>query len=209
MEFEYFKLIYIIDKNKSPLRLLGEEFYKDNKQNGFFIYKNKKHQLQEKFDVSNVKAKELKIIIIFYKMITDKSYMFKDCVSLLKLFQVKPQKKFVCPEILFFNEKEDHSSLLYSYSEKTLSDNPLNESFDEIDSFPDDSIIKKKQLIYSNISTVLNIYKNIKVFPNIQSFPKYLAGMFYNCSSLISLPDISEWNTKNVTYMNLMFYNCS
>ena len=33
--------------------------------------------------------------------------------------------------------------------------------------------------------------------------------MFYNCSSLISLPDISKWNTNNIIYMENMFYNCS
>ena len=33
--------------------------------------------------------------------------------------------------------------------------------------------------------------------------------MFYNCSSLVSLPDISKWNTANVTYMGGMFSNCS
>ena len=33
--------------------------------------------------------------------------------------------------------------------------------------------------------------------------------MFYNCSSLVSLPDISKWNTENVKYMSEMFSNCS
>ena len=32
--------------------------------------------------------------------------------------------------------------------------------------------------------------------------------IFYNCSSLSSLPDISKWNTENVTNMSKMFYNC-
>ena len=32
--------------------------------------------------------------------------------------------------------------------------------------------------------------------------------MFYNCSSLISLPDISKWNTNNVTNMSEMFSDC-
>ena len=36
-----------------------------------------------------------------------------------------------------------------------------------------------------------------------------LNGLFYNCSSLISLPDISKWNTIKVTDMNGLFYNCS
>ena len=33
--------------------------------------------------------------------------------------------------------------------------------------------------------------------------------MFYNCSSLSSLPDISKWNTNNVTDMSRMFCDCS
>ena len=33
--------------------------------------------------------------------------------------------------------------------------------------------------------------------------------MFYNCSSLTTLPDISKWNTWNAMNMGFMFYNCS
>ena len=33
--------------------------------------------------------------------------------------------------------------------------------------------------------------------------------MFSKCSSLLSLPDISNWNTNNVTNMSRMFYRCS
>jgi len=29
-------------------------------------------------------------------------------------------------------------------------------------------------------------------------------SMFYSCSSLQSLPDISKWNTEKVTYMSYM-----
>ena len=33
--------------------------------------------------------------------------------------------------------------------------------------------------------------------------------MFYGCSSLILLPDMSKWDTKNVTDMFGMFYGCT
>ena len=33
-------------------------------------------------------------------------------------------------------------------------------------------------------------------------------GMFTNCSSLISLPDISKWNTKNVIDLDDIFDGC-
>ena len=33
--------------------------------------------------------------------------------------------------------------------------------------------------------------------------------MFYNCSSLKDLPDISKWNINMVKNLEYMFYNCS
>ena len=33
--------------------------------------------------------------------------------------------------------------------------------------------------------------------------------MFSWCSLLSSLPDISKWNTNNVTNMSSMFYDCN
>ena len=36
-----------------------------------------------------------------------------------------------------------------------------------------------------------------------------MSYMFYWCSSLSSLPDISKWNINNVTNMSSMFYECS
>ena len=36
-----------------------------------------------------------------------------------------------------------------------------------------------------------------------------MSYMFYNCSSLKELPDISKWNTNNVNIMASIFNNCS
>ena len=36
-----------------------------------------------------------------------------------------------------------------------------------------------------------------------------MRSMFLGCSSLSSLPDISKWNTFNVKDMGFMFYDCS
>ena len=36
-----------------------------------------------------------------------------------------------------------------------------------------------------------------------------MSYMFYGCSSLESLPDISKWNTSNATNMSSMFKYCS
>ena len=34
-------------------------------------------------------------------------------------------------------------------------------------------------------------------------------GIFSNCKSLISIPDISKWNISNIKIMDRMFENCS
>ncbi len=34
-------------------------------------------------------------------------------------------------------------------------------------------------------------------------------GMFFNCKSLKELPDISKWDTKNITDMSWMFLGCN
>ena len=34
-------------------------------------------------------------------------------------------------------------------------------------------------------------------------------GVFCECSSLKSLPDISKWNINNATKKDLMFYGCN
>ncbi len=36
-----------------------------------------------------------------------------------------------------------------------------------------------------------------------------MSGMFYGCNSITDLPDISDWNTKNVTNMSNIFYFCN
>ena len=35
-----------------------------------------------------------------------------------------------------------------------------------------------------------------------------MGGMFFQCESLIELPDISKWNINKVSNMKSMFYNC-
>ena len=37
----------------------------------------------------------------------------------------------------------------------------------------------------------------------------YMMKMFYKCSSLSSLPDISKWDISNVTLKGSMFDDCN
>ena len=69
--------------------------------------------------------------------------------------------------------------------------------------------ISEKKEEYSNKST-LSFWNNT-VFKNIKSNYGYvnIDEMFSHCSSLISLPDISKWNTDNITGMRYLFCDCS
>ena len=49
------------------------------------------------------------------------------------------------------------------------------------------------------------LYIKLKGINNVTN----MSGMFGGCSLLLSLPDISKWNTSNVAHMSYMFYECS
>ena len=69
------------------------------------------------------------------------------------------------------------------------------------------------KIIYKNKEYELREYINIKdnkkekieiKLKGINNI-KNMSHMFAECKSLSSLPEISKWNTSNVTYMNGMF----
>ena len=53
---------------------------------------------------------------------------------------------------------------------------------------------------------------SIKSIPDISNWitkeVRDMAGLFYQCISLNELPDISKWDTNNVYFMMSMFYGC-
>ena len=65
-------------------RVLGKEFIRNNKNKGKFIIKNKKYDLIEFIDATNIEEDEIKIKLVLKDNIYDKSCMFKDCESLIK-----------------------------------------------------------------------------------------------------------------------------
>ena len=86
-----------------------------------------------------------------------------------------------------------------------------------------------KEFIKNNINNCKIIYKNkeydickyindiddeynpndiliikLKEYNNITD----MSYIFFDCTTLSSLPDISKWNTSNINNMSFMFYNC-
>ena len=63
--------------------------------------------------------------------------------------------------------------------------------------------IKSKYKVKRNNNNKLKI--KLKGINNITN----LSCMFFGCTSLSSLPNISKWNTNKVKNMREIFYNCS
>ena len=75
----------INNKNKVKLRILGKYFCRNNKNKGKLIINNKKSELKEFINIENIKKEQIKIKMLLNKNLYNKSYMFKDCKSLLEL----------------------------------------------------------------------------------------------------------------------------
>ena len=78
------------------------------------------------------------------------------------------------------------------------------------------SISKKKEKKSFKIIDIIRMFygcKSLISIPNISDWNMEnvtnMFGLFYECNSLISIPDISKWNMKKVTNMNYLFYGCN
>ena len=88
------RIIYVINQENSKIRIFGGKFVGNNKNKCFIIYNNKVLPLQEYFPFENIQIEDniLKIFLIEFEDIYNRSYMFNLCSSL--------------EGISFINEKE-------------------------------------------------------------------------------------------------------
>ena len=70
-------------KYKSELRIMGENFCRNNKNKGKLIMNNKKSEIKEFINIENINKEKIKIKMVINKNLYNKSYMFKDCKTLL------------------------------------------------------------------------------------------------------------------------------
>ena len=97
--YEIFKIIYKINQETREIKLFDKKFVKNNENICFLKFKNKSFKLQEIFIIDEVKSAlisktdKLEILLIGLVHISDTSYMFNDCVSLLEFLIYKDEKK--------------------------------------------------------------------------------------------------------------------
>ena len=199
MEIEEYQMIYKLNKNED-IRILGEEFVRNNKNKGRIIYKNKNYSLVGKFKTKNITKNTLKIKILLSKNCYNKSFMFSDCSTLL--------------QIKFKDNSYNRENILYKDENFLFIQIPQSIY---IQKFPNVDInIENDYLEWNTKISVMNaIFSNcssLLLLPDISKWDTSnvidMSKTFYNCSSLLLLPDISKWDTSNVIDMNKMFYNC-
>ena len=198
MEMERYRMFYEIKKKSNYIRILGEEFVKNNKNKGYIIYKHKKYPLQGLLAFQHPKNDKLKIQMLLSKDCYNKSCMFKDC-SLLITFKCDyninsiKDSLFKSENIYCLSDLDGNEKINFDNSKNAFNEVEYNFSFNIFES-------NKKLRNLNENETINNCIWNTKI--------SIMNEIFSNCSSLISLPDISSWETSKIIDMNKIFYNC-
>ena len=180
------KIYFNIEEHN--IKLFGHNFINNNKNNCLLLIKGKKNKLFEFLEIdSNIRKKEtFEIELIETNPITNLSYMFDKCNSLLSLSNFKLDTRKVTDMSYMFNE------------------------CDELKSFPDISELDTRKV--TNMSHMFNKCNYLKAIPDISQWDtknvEDMSYMFNCCHNLITFPDISSWDTKNVNNMKFMFSYC-
>ena len=177
-------------ENKKKIRIFGDEFVKNNKNNCKFIFNDDEYELDSFLDLKDntidndlleIKLKELNDI-------TDLSYMFNDCSSLVSLSDVS----------IWNNRNIINLKCLF------------NNCF-LLEKLPDLSKLNTDNV--EDISFAFNNCHSLKSLPDISQWNTNkvtnIENLFNECTSLTNVPDITKWNTENINNMKFLFNKCS
>ena len=79
------KIIYNIDSKKEKIKIFGDYFVRNNKNICSISYEQQKFELNEFFDIRNVKKNELEIKLKGIRNVTNMNGMFMGCETLMSL----------------------------------------------------------------------------------------------------------------------------
>ena len=218
---------YKINKGKldnAILNILGKVFVKNNRNKAKLIIRNKKYNLKDYFKLDIFKKSELKIDILLSQDISNISYMFNKCESLLE-FSMKNNKKNYEIDNYFPEIEKNKNELEYNRNEIDENKGTLYEGLEDIIFYSEYSEISGGEVsseiesMYLEIDNLQINNKSEEMIYKIES-SSYLTNklklnniidmsyIFSYCESLSFLPDISKWNTNSVKDMSGMFINC-
>ena len=207
---------YKNNKNQNKIKIFGKLFVDNNKATYKIIYEHTIYELNEYFNlpISSKNKDIFEIKLSGIENITNMSYMFYDCESLLSIGENSNlnTNNVIDMSWAFYN---CISLISLPNISKWNTNNVTDISFmfyncKILFSLPDISDWNT-----SNVNNMSRIFYNCESLISIPDISKWntinttnMSCMFFGCQSLLSLPDISKWNTQNVIDMNCMFYNC-
>ena len=196
-------------------RIFGKKFCENNKNKCYLLIKNKKLPLKEFYDFEEDDTNnELEFYLIQNEIITDYSYMFYECQSLLSIsFDIYWNNSQVTDISYMFYNCTLLNSLPNLSIWNTNNITKMNNLFYGCESLcflPDISKWNTNKVI--DISYMFYGCQKLSVLPDIFKWNTAnitnMKSLFSYCSSLLSFPDISIWNTNNVKDISYMFYGC-
>ena len=208
-------IIYKKGKN-NKIRIFGEEFVKNNKDKFKMIINKKEYDLREYYKIDN---NELKIKLIGINNIENMKCIFAECENLYSLPDISKWDTKNINDMSFIFYKCSNLIELSDISKWNTSHvtnmSGMFSGCQKIKALPniakwDIRRVKYMGGIYQNLSS-------LEPLPDLESSNltktdlKYITdtGMFFNCSSLTKLPEISKWEIKNISNIESMFSSCS
>ena len=192
MNIDEIGIIYDV-KDLKEVRLFSKDFVEKNKDNCKLMIEGIEEDLKEihYFGFGYIFGSDKETFKIKLKGITnvtDFSYMFYECSSLLSLSDISKLNTSIVTNMSYmFNTSEKRE--IYNEPLFGIQLGISNSVFSS--TFINSKLVILPDISEWNISNVNN-----------------MSGMFYDCSSLLSLPDISKWDTSNVSDMSCMFSGC-
>ena len=233
--------------NEDKANILGSMFLENNRDSGTIIYKNKIYEFKKYFeDIDiNYNHKDKIIFLLFLdKNNKDISYIFFRCHSLISVeyydlfnypYQINQENNiysydYKINEKIINNNKILDDSNLYKGTKKDINDiseiteiqkitEQYNYNTNHISLNKNLQILEPLSFIeFNNLTNLINMSclfygrKSLISLPNISNWNtsdvEDMSYLFFECESLRSIPDISKWNTKNVENMSKMFNKC-
>ena len=211
-------MTYKINKSNSDgkIRLFGEKFVKNNKNNCILLIKGKKSELIEFYDIDKKSINNLvKVDLIEKRKIINMSYMFSECNNLYNLDLSKFDASCVNNISGMFSDCNLLDNIPNDIIKMNVSNivnmNYLFYNCENLKSLPD--ISKWETMNVISINHIFNKCSKLIQLPDISRWNtskiREFSAIFNECSSLVNLPDISKWDTRNAIVMNGMFNKCT
>ena len=226
-------IIYNIDKNDNSIKLFGSVFVNNNINHCKIICEGKEYKLAEYFDISDKnnnkgilsnlwasKKNELIIKLQGINNITNMNSLFNGCSQLVSLPDIHRWNTSKVTNMSYLFAKCNSLKNFYGisnwdtrnvkYMHGMFSECESLKSLPDISNWDTSNVIIMGGMFTSFYSlTPLSADEITEYINKGEEYKIFNGGIFNKCKALLSLPDISKWNTSKVIYMDTMFNACS